>query len=528
MSIWDKYAKKAEIFAHTSFINAKSSNFALRMNKSNNIKNIIFDLGGVLVGLHPERCIDAFRKVGCGVLANYVEEHRTEDLFLDTELGRISQGEFCDEVRRMSATDTSDADIVWAWNQLLTGIPVAKLKRLQWLKSRGYRLFLLSNTNVMHWTLCRDHFFTVDGLTADDYFERIFLSYEMHLAKPSNEIFAQALGEAGIKAEETLFVDDREENCEGAARLGIDTLLETTGEDWMRMASAQCCATIGFFDGVHRGHQFVVDRLNSMAHEADMQSMVITFDRHPRQVVQADYVPRLITPLHEKLQLLRATGVDRVEVLHFDRQMASMSARDFMQHVLYERLGVRKLLIGYDNRFGHNRAEGFDDYVRYGAEIGMEVVHNTPVDVDGLRVSSSVVRRLLIDGNVEEAQRCLGHVFCIDGTVGHGFQEGRKIGFPTANIEPDTEEQLLPKSGVYAVRVSIEGGEWMKAMMNIGTNPTFHRDRLTLEAHIIDFDADIYGKRIRVEFVRRLRDERMFADADELRMQLAADLKECR
>lgn len=204
--------------------------------KDNNIKNIIFDLGGVLVGLDPKRCIGAFRKVGCGVLASYVEEHRTEDLFLDTELGRISEAEFCDEVRRLSLTDTADADIVWAWNQLLTTIPVAKLRLLYRLRHEEHRrVFLLSNTNIMHWTACRDHMFTADGKTADDYFDQIFLSYEMHLAKPDPEIFRQALAQAGISAADTLFIDDRGENCAAAASVGISTLLETTGEDWMKM-----------------------------------------------------------------------------------------------------------------------------------------------------------------------------------------------------------------------------------------------------------------------------------------------------
>ena len=200
-----------------------------------NIKNIVFDLGGVLVGLDPERCIAAFRRVGCGTLASYVEEHRTEDLFLDTELGRISEAEFCREVRRIAQTAAADADIVWAWNQLLTTIPVAKLRLLRRLRAAGYRVCLLSNTNVMHWTFCRDRLFTADGMTARDYFDRIFLSYEMHLAKPDTEIFSQALAQAGLRAVETLFIDDRVENCAAAASLGIATLRETTGEDWTKL-----------------------------------------------------------------------------------------------------------------------------------------------------------------------------------------------------------------------------------------------------------------------------------------------------
>lgn len=203
-----------------------------------NIKNIIFDLGGVLVGLNPQRCIEAFRKIGCGALASYVEEHRTEDLFLDTELGRITQAEFCNEVRRLSLADTTDEDIVWAWNSLLADIPTHKLRLLKRLRESGYRVFLLSNTNIMHWSFCRDRLFTADGRCAADYFDRIFLSYEMHLAKPDTAIFSQALQEAGICAADTLFIDDREENTAAAASTGIATLLETTGEDWTRKLAA--------------------------------------------------------------------------------------------------------------------------------------------------------------------------------------------------------------------------------------------------------------------------------------------------
>lgn len=286
------------------------------------------------------------------------------------------------------------------------------------------------------------------------------------------------------------------------------------------------CATIGFFDGVHRGHQFVINRLHGMAKERGMRSMVITFDQHPRQVVHADYVPQLITPTEEKLRLLRLTEANDVEVLHFDANMAAMSAREFMLNVLRYRLGVKCLLIGYDNRFGHNRTEGFDDYVAYGKEMGMEVVHNTPLDIDGQRVSSSLVRRLLAEGNVAEAELCLGHPFKIEGCVEHGFQEGRRIGFPTANILPSCAEQIIPRVGVYAVRLSIDGVKWMPAMMNIGCNPTFQRDQLTLEAHIIGFEGDIYGKHVAVEFCRRLRDEQRFASIEKLKEQLDKDRKE--
>lgn len=286
------------------------------------------------------------------------------------------------------------------------------------------------------------------------------------------------------------------------------------------------CATIGFFDGVHRGHQFMIDSLTTMAHAQGRQSLVITFDRHPRQVVHADYVPQLITTTDEKLQLLHATAADRIEMLHFDAQMAQLSAYEFMRQVLHEKYGVAMLLTGYDNRFGHNRAEGFADYVRYGEEMGMKVLQNTPIDIDGLRVSSSLIRRLIVKGNITEANNCMGHPYSITGSVAHGFQEGRRIGFPTANIVPESAEKLVPGNGVYATRVSVEGGEWMPAMLNIGTNPTFQRQQTTIEAHIIGFEGDIYGRKVRVEFGRKLRDEQRFESVEALQKQLEADKKE--
>lgn len=286
------------------------------------------------------------------------------------------------------------------------------------------------------------------------------------------------------------------------------------------------CATIGFFDGVHRGHQFMIDSLTTMAHAQGRLSLVITFDRHPRQVVHADYVPQLITTTDEKLQLLHATAADRIEVLHFDTQMAQLSAYEFMCQVLHEKYGVAMQLTGYDNRFGHNRAEGFADYVRYGEEMGMEVRQNTPIDIDGLRVSSSLIRRLIVEGNITEANNCMGHPYSITGSVAHGFQEGRRIGFPTANIVPESAEKLVPGNGVYATRVSVEGGEWMPAMLNIGTNPTFQRQQTTIEAHIIGFEGDIYGRKVRVEFGRKLRDEQRFESVEALQKQLEADKKE--
>ena len=283
-------------------------------------------------------------------------------------------------------------------------------------------------------------------------------------------------------------------------------------------------ATIGFFDGVHRGHQYLISRLMEQAAAAGMPSMVITFDRHPREVLGSNYQPRMLSTLSEKLQRLRQTGVDRCEVLSFTPQLAALTAREFMQHVLKEQLNVGKLYIGYDNRFGHNREEGFDDYVRYGREMGIEVIHNDAFQLNKVNISSSVVRSFLDEGEVELANQCLGYNYTVEGGVVDGVQEGRKMGFPTANIEPSYALKLIPAPGVYAVKVRVEGtDEWLSGMMNIGTRPTLGENKLSLEVHILHFSGNLYGRTLAVSFVKRLRAERRFSSPSALRNQLIRD-----
>ena len=283
-------------------------------------------------------------------------------------------------------------------------------------------------------------------------------------------------------------------------------------------------ATIGFFDGVHRGHQYLISRLMEQAAAAGMPSMVITFDRHPREVLGSNYQPRMLSTLSEKLQRLRQTGVDRCEVLSFTPQLAALTAREFMQHVLKEQLNVGKLYIGYDNRFGHNREEGFDDYVRYGREMGIEVIHNDAFQLNQVNISSSVVRSFLDEGEVELANQCLGYNYTVEGGVVDGGHEGRKMGFPTANIEPSYALKLIPAPGVYAVKVRVEGtDEWLSGMMNIGTRPTFGENKLSLEVHILHFSGNLYGRTLTVSFVKRLRAEQRFSSPSALRNQLIRD-----
>lgn len=285
-----------------------------------------------------------------------------------------------------------------------------------------------------------------------------------------------------------------------------------------------CVATIGFFDGVHKGHQYLIRKLVETARSKGLESTVITFDEHPRKVLQSDYQPELLSTLTSKLLLLSKTEVDNVVVLHFDKEMASLSAKDFMRRVLCEQLGVKTLFIGYDHRFGHQRAETFEDYVHYGHEMDMEVVRNDAFQLDGINVSSSVIRSFLREGEVSLARMCLGYPYTIIGKVVNGYHEGRKLGFPTANLDISHFSQMIPAPGVYAVKVRLEQSMEMKwGMMNIGMRPTFGGKRTTLETHIFHFDGDIYGQLLLVSFMHRIRGERKFESPEELAEQLKED-----
>jgi len=301
-----------------------------------------------------------------------------------------------------------------------------------------------------------------------------------------------------------------------------DRLKAAAAPDGMQLQA--CVATIGFFDGVHRGHQFLIRHLVETARQDGLASTVITFDEHPRKVLQSDYQPEMLSTLDSKLLLLSKTEVDNAVVLHFDRQMAALSAREFMQQVLHDHLNVKKLFIGYDHRFGHNRADTFDDYVRYGEEMGIEVIKNEAFQIDGINISSSMIRSFLKEGEIEMANQCLGYPYTIIGKVVNGYHEGRKLGFPTANLDMSHFGQLIPAPGVYAVNARMENTVvWKHGMMNIGTRPTFNGKGITLETHIFNFDGDIYNQLLLVSFVKRIRGERKFDGPEELALQLKED-----
>ena len=281
-------------------------------------------------------------------------------------------------------------------------------------------------------------------------------------------------------------------------------------------------ATIGFFDGVHLGHRHLINQVKMAASLNGWCSSIITFPVHPRQVIQSDYQPSLLSSPEEKIELLASTGIDNCILLPFTRELSQLTAWEFMQ-LLYEQYKVRMLVIGYDHRFGHNRAETFEDYCRYGRELGIHIMQATAYTQEQDKVSSSAIRRALLSGEVSTATKYLGYPYFLQGTIVSGYQVGRKIGFPTANLQVDFSNKLIPSIGVYAVYVYVNGQKY-KGMLNIGHRPTLNNGTdLSIEVHILDFEGDIYHQPMRIEFVDFLRAEAKFQSTEELALQIQKD-----
>ncbi len=291
-------------------------------------------------------------------------------------------------------------------------------------------------------------------------------------------------------------------------------------------AGRESVCSIGFFDGVHRGHQFLIQQVLGEARRRGARSFLVTFDRHPRSLFSPASAPLLLTSHAEKMELLQRTGVDDIFVLPFDHEMASLTAREFMDKELRQQLGVTTLVIGYDHHFGHPQGETFEDYVALGRELDIDVVAAS--ELEGEHVSSSAIRRALASGNVSLAAQMLGRPYTWTGSVVHGHAVGRQLGFPTANLEATEPQKLLPASGVYAVTItSSSAGSEAAAMLNIGHRPTLDSSgALSVEAHLFDFSGDLYGSRLTLSFIARLREEQHFKSEAELRSQLLNDKEE--
>jgi riboflavin kinase/FMN adenylyltransferase len=279
-------------------------------------------------------------------------------------------------------------------------------------------------------------------------------------------------------------------------------------------------ATIGFFDGVHKGHQFLFAQVCSIAEQEGLQPLIVTFDQHPRAVLQNDYIPQLITSLEERKALLQQYA--EVLVLPFE-QIRALTAQQFMSF-LKDEYDVQKIVMGYDHRFGSDRLSQIQDYRLVAQSIGVEIIKQGEY-IDGeWHVSSTEIRQALLNGNVIVANELLGRNYTLNGVVVRGKGIGRTIGFPTANIQPETPEKIIPKSGVYAVQARTSTSSWMPAILNIGTNPTIGNNKQTIELHIPHFDENLYGQHIFVKFVRYIREERKFLDTNALREQIKKDI----
>jgi len=286
--------------------------------------------------------------------------------------------------------------------------------------------------------------------------------------------------------------------------------------------------TVGTFDGVHRGHRDVVERLVARSRSLKIPSVLVTFEPHPLEIVNPSAAPLLLTTHYEKLEVLAETGIDYVAVLPFTPELAAFSAEDFVELVLRRRFRLRELLIGYDHGFGRQRAGNVDVLRTLGERDGFRVEVVDPVATpDGHSVSSTSIRRAIAGGDLERASAGLGRLYYVSGQVLEGSQRGRTIGFPTVNLGAPPARKLLPPEGVYAVRVQTPRGP-VGGMMNLGPRPTFGDPATSLEAHLFDTGGDFYGAHVRIDFAKRLRETRRFASAEQLSQQLRRDEREAR
>jgi len=280
--------------------------------------------------------------------------------------------------------------------------------------------------------------------------------------------------------------------------------------------------TVGTFDGVHRGHQEILKRMNSAARKNEVRT-VVTFEPHPQSVIRRNGhgVP-LLTDTPEKIRLLCAGGVSRTYILQFDHNLANLCAEDFVQEILLKRLHTTRLVVGYNHSFGHNREGNFEFLKKNQPRFGFDLEVVGPYYVAGEIISSTKIRRALEAGDAEKARLYLGRAYVLSGVVVPGAGRGRQIGVPTANLNMTNPHKLIPRPGIYAVEVGIERGRY-PGMLSMGTRPTFGGGEFTIEVHLIGFDGDLYGQTLELHFLKRLRDEARYASAKELKRQMQKD-----
>jgi riboflavin kinase/FMN adenylyltransferase len=288
--------------------------------------------------------------------------------------------------------------------------------------------------------------------------------------------------------------------------------------------NTETVTTIGFFDGVHRGHRYLIAQLKKKAAEIGLPSSVITFSCHPQKVLQNDYPLQLLTPFDERIRQLASTGIDYCYVIRFTQAFSQITAENFIQQILSEQLKIKLLLIGYDHRFGKGRSHAFEHYRTFGKACGMLVDKADELpDCSDASFSSTTNRRLLKEGNAKKASGMLSYNYMLEGEVIHGNHLGRTIGFPTANIDVLEKEKLIPKEGVYAGKALIDEKKYA-GMVYIGRRPTLSsQGEKRIEIHIFDFNEDIYGKTIQIELTDFIRDDMSFQSLEDLKRQLKRD-----
>ncbi|WP_396194482.1 bifunctional riboflavin kinase/FAD synthetase [Flavobacterium sp.] len=280
--------------------------------------------------------------------------------------------------------------------------------------------------------------------------------------------------------------------------------------------------TIGTFDGVHLGHQKILEQIISAAKSSDSESLVLTFFPHPRMVLQEGSEMKQLNTLNEKISLLENLGIDNLVVHPFDKDFSRMTAEEFVKEVLVDTFHLKKIIIGYDHRFGRNRTADINDLKTFGETYGFEVEQITVKQINEVSISSTKIRTALAEGNIERANEYLGYPYSLTGLVTKGQQLGRTIGYPTANITLEEDYKLIPQNGVYVAQCVLNG-QTVFGMMNIGHRPTVNGTNQTIEIHFFDFNEDIYGQKITVSLLKRLRNEEKFPSLDSLKEQLNTD-----
>ncbi len=284
----------------------------------------------------------------------------------------------------------------------------------------------------------------------------------------------------------------------------------------------QTVVTIGTFDGVHAGHQQIIKRLVDAAKIENLESVIFTFFPHPRMVLQKESGLKLINTIEERTEILENTGIDHLVVHPFTQQFSRLTAQEFVRDILVNRLKAKKVIIGYDHRFGRNRTADINTLKQFGEEYGFEVEEITKQEVDQVAVSSTKIRNALLKGRVEQANNYLQTPFSLKGVVVRGRGLGKEFKYPTANVSIKEDYKLIPKNGVYVVSSTIDGEKYF-GMMNIGTNPTVGGEEQTIETYFFNLDKDLYGKELRIEMLTRIRAEKKFSSIEALKIAMRQD-----